>query len=138
MGIIQKIGDFIAPPEDQENLELSEEESEELTRYEDPVIKNGSKIAANTNIVLFEPRDFAEAEEIARHIKLRRACAINLHRMSSQYSQRLIDFLSGVMYAVDGSMKRIGEKVILCAPKSMPVSGDISLNDDVDETTENE
>lgn len=136
MGIIQKINDFIAPAEDQENLELTEEESAEMSRYENPVVKGGSKISANTNIVLFEPRDFNEAEEIAHHIKMRRACAINLHRMSSLYSQRLIDFLSGVMYAVDGSMKRIGDKVILCAPKTMPVSGDITLTEGSEEITE--
>lgn len=133
MGLIKKIGDFIAPVENEENLELSQEESEMLSQYEKPVSEGASKISANTHIVLFEPRDFNEAEEIAQHIKLRRACAINLHRMSSIYSQRLIDFLSGVMYAVDGSMKRIGEKVILCAPKSMPVSGDISLTDDTNQ-----
>ena len=37
--------------------------------------------------------------------------------MPSEYRQRIIDFLSGVVYGVDGSIKRIGENVILCSPR---------------------
>ena len=80
------------------------------------------------NIVLFEPRNFDEAEEIGMHIKSKRACCINLHRMPSEYRQRIIDFLSGVVYGVDGSIKKVGENVILCSPKNLLVGGDIHLN----------
>ena len=129
MGLGKKLKDFIAPVETEEELELSEEESESLSQYEKPQVEGASKIAANTNIVLFEPRDFNEAEEIGRHIKLRRACAINLHRMPADYRQRIIVFLSGVIFGVDGSIRKIGENVILCAPKSMPVGGEITFGD---------
>ena len=53
---------------------------------------------------------------------------MNLHRMPSEYRQRIIDFLSGVIYGVDGSIKKIGENVILCSPKNLQVGGDINLN----------
>ena len=49
--------------------------------------------------------------------------------MPNDYRQRIIDFLSGVVYGVNGSIKMIGDNVILCAPRTMPVSGDISLTD---------
>ena len=130
MGIGKKLKDFIAPVESEEELELTEEESKSLSRYEKPQVEGASKIAANSNIVLFEPRNFDEAEEIGFHIKQKRACAVNLHRMPNEYRQRIIDFLSGVVFGVDGSIKKIGENVILCAPRSMPVSGEISFNDE--------
>ena len=130
MGFGEKLKNFIAPLEDEEEMNLSESETDTLTQYEAPKIEGATnKIAANTNIVLFEPRQFEEAQEIASHIKQKRACAINLHRMPNEYRQRIIDFLSGVIFALEGSINKVGDNVILCSPKTMPVGGEISLND---------
>ena len=123
MGIGDKIKNFIAPEDEEEELELTKEEAEAVSEYEKPT----TSITSDTNIVLFEPRNFDEAEEIGHHIKSKRACCINLHRMPSEYRQRIIDFLSGVVYGVDGSIKRIGESVILCSPKNLQVGGEINL-----------
>ena len=131
MGIIDKINDFIAPEvedEEENGIVLDRDEAEAVSAYERPTLKNSSNITSNTNIVLFEPRNFDEAEEIGMHIKSKRACCINLHRMPSEYRQRIIDFLSGVVYGVDGSIKKVGENVILCSPKNLLVGGDIHLN----------
>lgn len=123
MGFGDKIKNFIAPEDEEEELELSKDEVEAVSPYEE----SKSNITADTNIVLFEPRNFDEAEEIGHHIKSKRACCVNLHRMPSEYRQRIIDFLSGVVYGVDGSIKRIGENVILCSPKNLQVGGEINL-----------
>ena len=131
MGFGDKLREFIAPEEeDEEQLELTQEEARAVSSYEKGILQSSSSITANTNIVLFEPRNFVEAEEIGHHIKNKRACCVNLHRMPSEYRQRIIDFLSGVVYGVDGSIKKIGENVILCSPKNLQVGGDINLNDD--------
>lgn len=128
MGFGDKLKEFIAPEEDdEEQLELTKEEAEAVSPYEKSTLSGSSNITANTNIVLFEPRNFDEAEEIGHHIKSKRACCVNLHRMPSEYRQRIIDFLSGVVYGVDGSIKKIGENVILCSPKNLQVSGDINF-----------
>ena len=131
MGLGDKLKEFIAPEvDDDEQLELTQEEARAVSSYEKGILPGSSAITANTNIVLFEPRNFDEAEEIGHHIKNKRACCVNLHRMPSEYRQRIIDFLSGVVYGVDGSIKKIGENVILCSPKNLQVGGDINLNDD--------
>lgn len=128
MGFTDKIKEFIAPVDEESELELTEEEASTLSTYEQPKDAGASKISSSTNIVLFEPRNFDEAEEIGRHIKNKRACCVNLHKMPSEYRQRIIDFLSGVVYGVDGSIKKVGENVILCSPKNLQVAGDINLN----------
>lgn len=128
MGFTDKIKEFIAPVDEESEIELTEEEAGTLSTYEQPKDVGASKISSNTNIVLFEPRNFDEAEEIGRHIKNKRACCVNLHKMPSEYRQRIIDFLSGVVYGVDGSIKKVGENVILCSPKNLQVAGDINLN----------
>ena len=132
MGIGERIKDFIAPEEDDDQLELNEAEAVAVSPYEKGTLQSSSAITANTNIFLFEPRNFDEAEEIGHHIKNKRACCVNLHRMPSEYRQRIIDFLSGVVYGVDGSIKKVGENVILCSPKNLLVGGDIDLSSDED------
>ena len=123
MGIGDKLKNFIAPEDEEEELELTKEEAEAVSPYEE----SKTSISTDTNIALFEPRNFDEAQEIGYHIKNKRACCINLHKMPSEYRQRIIDFLSGVIYGVDGSIKKIGENVILCSPKNLQVGGEINL-----------
>ena len=130
MGFGDKIMNFIAPEDDEKQLELTKEEAEAVSPYEKT---GGSSITADTNIVLFEPRNFDEAEEIGRHIKNKRACCVNLHRMPGEYHQRIIDFLAGVVYGLDGSIKRIGDGVILCSPANLQVGGDINLVNNTEE-----
>ena len=79
-------------------------------------------------MVLFEPRSFDEAEEVARHLKGQRAAVVNLHRLPREYSQRSIDFLTGVIFALDGSIQKIGHNVILCTPKTIGVAGEIRFD----------
>ncbi len=127
MSIRKKLKDFIAPIEEDEVLELDEEESKKLSDYEQPQNKSLSKTALDTKMVLFEPRSFDEAEEVARHLKERRAAVVNLHRLPRDFAQRTIDFLTGVVFALDGSIQKVGHNVILCTPKSIGVHGKIDL-----------
>lgn len=128
MGVLGKIKNFFNPME--EEIELNEEEAARLSDYEEPSNKSFSKVSMDTKMVLFEPRTFDEAEEVARHLKDRRAAVVNLHRLNREYAQRSIDFLTGVVFALDGSIQKIGHNVILCAPKSVGVHGKISVDAD--------
>ncbi len=124
MGIMNKFKNILAPEEDE--LEFDEEDLP-LSDYEAPANKNFTKVASDTKMVLFEPRSFDEAEDIARHLKDKRAAVVNLHRLNREFSQRTIDFLTGVIFALDGSIQKIGANVILCAPKGVGVHGKISV-----------
>ena len=130
MGMLGKIKNFFNPME--EEIELNEEEAARLSDYEEPSNKSFSKVSMDTKMVLFEPRTFDEAEEVARHLKDRRAAVVNLHRLNREYAQRTIDFLTGVVFALDGSIQKIGHNVILCAPKSVGVHGKISIEGEED------
>ena len=131
--LFDKVKEFMLPTEENE-LELSEEEASTLSSYEQAKNSGVSNITADTDIVLLEPRVFEEANEIALHIKASRACCINLHHLDIQYRQRVIDFLSGVVFGVDGTIKKIGDTVYLCSPKNLQVGGNIETtapaNDD--------
>ncbi|MDX8418472.1 cell division protein SepF [Stecheria sp. CLA-KB-P133] len=136
---LEKLKNFIAPVEDDdddedgadEELEYRQSEAKPLSSYEKKRTEV-TGVPTNAAMVLFEPRSFEEAEEIARHLKDRRACVVNLHRLQRDYAQRTIDFLTGVVFALDGTIQKIGHNVILCAPRNVAVDGEIKLDGDDD------
>jgi cell division inhibitor SepF len=129
MSLKQKIKEFINPVEEEEYLEMNTSTATSSMEYEKPMNKSISKLPADTKMVLFEPRSFDEAQEVAVHLKGGRAAVINLHRLPKEFSQRTIDFISGVIFALDGTIQKIGHNVILCTPKTMGVAGAIRLSD---------
>ena len=136
MAFTDKLKNFIAPVEPEEidegeELQYTTTEAKPVSTYETSKTQM-SHIPTDAQMVLFEPRSFEEAEEIAKHLKGRKACVVNLHRLQRDYAQRTIDFLTGFVVALDGAIQKVGHNVILCTPKSVSVDGDISLDSDDD------
>lgn len=134
MSFKDKLKNILTPVED-EYLELTDEEAESLSEYETPrASSEAPKLPSDTKMILFEPRSFEESEEVARYLKEKRAAVVNLHRLQRDYAQRTIDFLTGVVFALDGSIQKIGHNVILCTPRTIGVQGEISMNlEDLDQ-----
>ncbi|MGF9976103.1 cell division protein SepF [Viridibacillus arvi] len=79
-----------------------------------------------SKVVLAEPRVYAEAQDIAEHLKSKRAVVVNLQRIDKEQGIRIIDFLSGTICALGGDIKRIGTDIFLCTPDNVEVDGNIS------------
>lgn len=86
-----------------------------------------------SKVILVEPRVYAEAQDIAEHIKNKRATIVNLQRIDREQGIRIIDFLSGTVYALGGEIQRVGKDIFLCTPDNVEISGEISnyLLDDI-------
>ena len=80
----------------------------------------------NSKVVIVEPRVYAEAQDISEHLKNKRAIIVNLQRIDRDAGIRIIDFLSGTVYALGGDIQRIGTDIFLCTPENIEVSGEIS------------
>lgn len=80
----------------------------------------------NSKVILIEPRVYAEAQDIAEHLKNKRATIVNLQRIERDQGMRIIDFLSGTVYALGGDIQRVGHDIFLCTPDNVEVSGEIS------------
>lgn len=111
------------------------EEEEMLEEFENEVFIRDDKknvqafkqmVGTGSHLVLTEPRAFSEAQSIADHIKSKRAVVVNLQRVTSENAKRIIDFLSGTVYALDGEIKKIGDNNFLCTPNNINVAGEIS------------
>lgn len=80
----------------------------------------------SSKVVLVEPRVYAEAQDISEQLKNKRAVVVNLQRIDREQGIRIIDFLSGTVYALGGDIQRIGTDIFLCVPENVEVAGAIS------------
>ncbi|MBN2983392.1 MULTISPECIES: cell division protein SepF [Cohnella] len=80
----------------------------------------------NVRVVLTEPRTYDEAQEIADQLKSRRTVVVNLQRVRRDHAVRIVDFLSGTVYALGGQISKLGPNIFLCTPDSVEISGTIS------------
>ncbi len=80
-------------------------------------------------MILLEPRAFSESQQIADHLKKRNTVVVNMKRVTSEQAKRIIDFLSGTVYAIGGDLQKIGVGIFLCTPKNVNVEGSISDED---------
>ena len=79
-----------------------------------------------SKMILLEPRAFSESQQIADHLKKRNAVVVNLKRVTSDQAKRIIDFLSGTIYAISGDIQKIGGGIFLCTPNNVNVQGKIT------------
>ena len=104
-----------------------EEEDTEVNDYE---IKETTKKSNNKEFknktILVEPRAFSEAQQIADYLKSNNQVVVNFKRVTSDVSKRIMDFLNGIIYAIEGTMQKLGPGIVICAPKGFEIEGNIS------------
>lgn len=89
-----------------------------------------------SKVVLCEPRTYNEAQEIADNIVNRRAVVINLERVNKDQAKRIVDFLSGTVYAVNGDIQKLGVQTFLCTPDNVEITGSITDSYDAEDELE--
>ncbi|RDI75192.1 SepF/SepF-related protein [Gaiella occulta] len=80
--------------------------------------------AGRVSVHLVLPRSFNDAQQIADKFKDSVPVILNLQSADNELSKRLIDFASGLTYALDGSMQRVADKVFLLTPRNVEVSAE--------------
>jgi cell division inhibitor SepF len=72
-------------------------------------------------ITIIEPRVYSEAKNIAKHIIASDAVLINFHLVEESQARRIVDFLTGTVYALDGDIQRVGDEIFLCTPSNIEI-----------------
>jgi len=128
------IGD--AAEEDEEILEEKQED------FYEPVAKpkmtesynHGARKSKVVNIhattqlkvVVLQPTTYSDATEIAGHLKAKKPVVVNLEKLDKDTARKIVDFLSGAVYALDGSMQKVSNGILLLVPYTMGIMGDFS------------
>lgn len=79
----------------------------------------------SSKMVITEPQCYNDVKEITDHLKERRSVIVNLETLTKEDQIRIIDFLSGATYVIDGSIQKISTLIYLITPKSVEIQNDI-------------
>lgn len=119
----EEVVDRQTPHADEQEIETPAFDSRKQSSKNNVVSIHSQKSA---RVVLTEPRSYDEAQDIADQLKSRRAVVVNLQRVRREQAIRIVDFLSGTVYALGGHISKIGTDIFLCTPDSVEVSGTIT------------
>lgn len=72
-------------------------------------------------VVVVEPKEFNDSESIANHLRDLRPVVINFEKTDANVSTRIIDFISGATFALDGKLEKIGNNIFICVPMNISV-----------------
>lgn len=90
--------------------------------------KKGKVVNINTTtqikVVVIQPETFEEAKDIADTLKTKNPVVINLEDVEKDVARRIIDFLSGAVYALDGNIQKVSNGIFLVAPYNVGIMGD--------------
>jgi len=134
MGVFDKIMDFMGLSDevDDEIVEAPEDNQEEKSSALRRSLTARNKvvpIAPNPKdalrVVLVEPICFDDCQIISDHIKAKRSVIINLEALDLQTARRIIDFVGGTAYALDGSMQKAGGSIFVAVPSHVEITGDL-------------
>lgn len=153
MGFLDELKKLTRPyDEDEFDDEIEEEAAEEPARPAAPAEKSGrtnpfaqsgygasagaqapargGKVvnlgaAQQSQVVLVKPELYESAAEIADHLREKRTVVMNLENAQKDVARRLIDFLSGVAYALDGKIRRVANSTYIITPNNVDLMGDL-------------
>ena len=112
---------------DESNKMTAESVDEYYNVTEDEALETND---GKTKMILVEPRAYSEAVQISDYLKMRNSVVVNLQRVTADQGKRIVDFLSGTIYAIGGDMQKIGNGILLCTPRNMNVEGKITEDKD--------
>lgn len=136
MGVMNRVMNFFGLQEEEEeaviqsNKQPEYQEESEYNNVNETRKSKGNIVSIhsqkNTRVILNEPKNYDDTQEIADHLRLRRPVVVNLHRSEPEQALRIVDFLSGTVYALNGSISKIGHNIFLCTPDTVEIQGAIS------------
>ena len=121
------IKSFFGSNKDNSEADNSADEEHYTTSKEEYHVQNGM---AGSKMMLLEPRAYSESQQIADHLKKRNTVVVNMKRVTPDQAKRIVDFLSGTVYAIGGDLQKIGGGIFLCTPKNVNVEGSITEEDE--------
>lgn len=113
--------------EETSGIEESQEEADEPIM---PSSKKGNKVvnihtAASAKVVIIKPSDYDEAANICDNLKNRKIVVVNATSLESKTAQRLLDFIGGASYALNGELQEVEKGVYILSPSNVEVSNEL-------------
>lgn len=140
MGVMNRIMNLIGLQEEEEIIEreqVIEHQDEPETNPFEARRNKGNVVSIhsqkNMRMIMSEPRNYEDTQDIADHLRSRRSVVVNLHKARQDQAVRIVDFLSGTVYALNGTITKVGPNIFLCTPDNVDILGVISDSAEAEE-----
>lgn len=131
--LLNKMLNFVGWEDEEEILEEEEtkEESEEpqflytstnTKKQQNKVVNIHS--TSQFKVIIMQPENYDDAQGICDHLKSKKPVIVNLERLEKELAQRIIDFLSGAVYSLDGNIQKVANGIFIIAPYNVDIMGD--------------
>ncbi|NLB77967.1 MAG: cell division protein SepF [Clostridiaceae bacterium] len=134
--LLEKVLDFVG-------WETDEDVDDDI--YEDEIVESaphraernashkrnpqGKVLNMNNNnslkVVVLSPQNILEARELCDHLRSNKPIIMNVEGVDTPLAQRMVDFLSGAVYCLDGDIQKISSGIFLATPASIEITGDL-------------
>lgn len=134
MSFMKKLNELVFGPEDDEEVEFAtdSEPSFDFDEPPTPPAPTAKKpkvvnIAATTQlkVVVVSIEEFDEAREVADHLRSKKPVVVNLEKLEKEVGRRVVDFISGAVYALGGSIQKVSGGIFLIAPYNVDIMSDV-------------
>lgn len=124
-GLMRKIVSFFS-------FEHDEGDSEETGTFRDRIEKvvPMGKRTRTAQISIVNPQTFDDAQRVADSLKVGKAVIMNLSKLDVDLGKRIVDFVSGIVYALEGDTKKVGESIFVFTPSGIMLSTAEELSDE--------
>ena len=95
------------------------------TGFSGQVLSMNTSASNKQEVVLFRPGSFNDTSKAADDLRSRKAVIVNMENVDKAMARRVVDFLSGCVYALDGDVKKIAQSAYLFCPHNMDIVGDL-------------
>lgn len=115
------------PEDEKESFDMSHERNENARNVVDfqsaaSARENNTVTNMKMKVIVIEPKTFDDAQQVANNLREKKPVVINFEKTEADDAKRIIDFISGTTYALNGEIKKVGHNVFLCAPSNVNVS----------------
>ena len=137
--IFDKILDYIGLEEtpldeeaqDQPIDDVVEEPVQEVQDVPVPARSRKGKIvnmpsSNNMKMIVFQPMSYEDTQSVIDNLKNRKPVVVNLEALDLEVAQRVLDFMSGAIYAVNGTIQKVSRCIFVLAPNNVDVVGNIA------------
>lgn len=80
-------------------------------------------------VVISQPSTFEQSEEICEHLKEKKSIIVNLEYVNKDVARRIVDFISGAVYGLDGNIQKISNSIFLVAPFNYEITNEVMKED---------
>ena len=105
---------------------LVDEDYDDEEEIEEEKVNHSTPTSDSGKMILLEPRAYSESQQIADHLKKKNTVVVNMKRVTPDQAKRIVDFLTGSLYAMNGSLQKLGGGIFLCAPNNVDIEGKIT------------